>query len=610
MAWELQYKGQKQTLEIWGLSALKRRLQSEGQDEVTFYQPLRTTKEAARFDEGEDIRIFKDGKQWFRGVNLRPRRSVTARIKGIYFTVAGPWNYLTRLEMQAQWMTQDGLKYSPQLLLNVNPDNTRASAGEVIGAVLDYAIAQGVPITKGDILSVADGTVYPVPDEVEMFSCAAVIVNQMRWLLRQGIIWFDYSTDKPTMHIRQGNKLPSVTVDIPADDTQKKIVQADIEPRTDLVRPGVKITYEVTGSVDGEPRPQYLEDVWPEGITGREMDTLHLKFNMQGLNLTTVKQEVETIDINANAGAVDTDATRLEWWKDRLEDLRSLEVTELEIGNVVRQSGLPRMVKFGSVADWMDADFQEEVITAEASYKFVKDGVEESRAIKHKISCKVLATDAVSKVYSAIQSAQEGDPIPVGLARFLYELTATPQWEGPVVLRERTLRYPEGEVPRMGTRLNITNGLPEWATMNAVIQQVEETVRTGETVLQLAPASPISGGDLMAFLQVRRRRRWTNPLTQQTGSVSGGTVELGKGTHRENSTRGIGSYAKFLVKDTDAVITLDGRGKVFAVDFTGGKSATLDNADPLWTKPLAVRVVCVKVNGQDKVMQVLGSEPY
>lgn len=611
MSWTLRYKDQTQTMEVWGLCDLKRRLQSEGQDEVTFFQPLRTTKEPAKFDEDEDIRIYKDGKQWFRGVNLRPRRSISARTKRIYYTVAGPWNFLTRLEMQAQWMTSEGMQYTPQLLLNVKPDNTLATAGEVIAAVLDYAIAEGVPISKGDILPVADGVVYPVPDEVEMFTCAQVILNQMRWLLRQGIIWFDYSTEKPTMHIRMGHKLPVVTLDIPADDTQKKIVQVDIEPRTDLVRPGVKITYRRTGSKDGSPIVEPFIDLWPEGITGRELDTLHLTFNMHGANVTTVSQEIEVIDIDA---AHADEATRLDWWKDRLPDLKSSRIKNLkiEVASVERSTALPRMVKFGAIAAWMDVAFEEEVITARATYEFEKDGVIEQLPIEHDISCKVLATNAVSKKYSTVQSVQEADPIPVGLARFLYELSATPQYEGPVTLRERTLRYPEGNVPRLGTRLNITNGLAEWATMNAVPQIVEEDTRTGSTILTLSPISAISAGDMMSFLQVRRRRRVTNPLTQQTGAISGGKVELGTGTHRENSGRGIGSYKKFVVRDGNTIITLDADGKTFEVKFSETQKATLSSSDAKWSKPWKAQKVCVrdKTTGEELEMEVWGSDPY
>jgi len=606
MAYELQYKQQRQSFEAWGLSLLRKRTQSEGQDSITFIQMLKGSNDNPQFEEDEDIRVFKDGKQWFRGTNLRPKRHLSAKSKWIEYIVAGPWNRFTRRVYQQDWFGT----FTSHLLLNIDGFRNLVSVRATVESVIDYLIARGVEITKGNILSDASETVYPPPSEIVSAPCSAVILNQMRWLLRQGIIYFDYSTDKPTMHVRMANLLPSVTIDRPANDADKKVLSCEIEPRTDLQLPGVWITYEITNQVDGKVRMGLVHDYYPPTINGTEEDVLHLTFSMQGTSITTLEQELEVIDIDAaHADAT----TRLNWWKARLPylgDATKVRNLTIAASTVLRETNLPSMVVEGAPARWMEIDYQGELIRAVANYE-AWNGVAWKKITNKDIACQVTATDGTSGTYRTKQTEEEGDPIWVGLAQFLYQLSASLQYEGTVRLKESELRLPENGVPRLGTRLNITGWRPEWQQMMAVIQAVDEDAQSGETILTLQPVSTLTASDLVAFLQVRKKRRWTNPLTQNDGEQRDNRVSLPQGHPRENAIPSeTVPTITVVATESGATITQDGETGFFKIDAGNGKVATLAKSDANWDRELKVQVVCARLNGVNKLMQVLGSDPY
>ena len=222
----------------------------------------------------------------------------------------------------------------------------------------------------------------------------------------------------------------------------------DVSSKIDLADtvPEVVIKYEIIHTIDGNVVPGFAVDQWPPGATGLSIDALMLTFNMQGVSVTSIEQDVQVEDINA---AHANEATRAAWWRSRVQNIRDEQrVRNLTISNVERVSDLPRMVVNGAVADWMEVDYQKEAIKAIATYE-LWEGNEQIWAGSTEISDEVTATNAVTKTYRAPQSIQEGDPIPVGLAEFLYNLSQGDQWGGMVRIKERQLTM-DG-IPALGT---------------------------------------------------------------------------------------------------------------------------------------------------------------
>ena len=105
-------------------------VQNQGEDEVTFSQPLAGTAAAALFEDDEDVIIQLDGRPWFRGRVFRSQRKIKARSKRIEYVVLGPWNLLTRLVYQQLWDDSPAPQYTSHVFLNVEPRLTVKQAVE------------------------------------------------------------------------------------------------------------------------------------------------------------------------------------------------------------------------------------------------------------------------------------------------------------------------------------------------------------------------------------------------------------------------------------------------------------------------------------------------
>jgi len=237
----------------------------------------------------------------------------------------------------------------------------------------------------------------------------------------------------------------------------------------------------------------------------------------------------------------------------------------------------------------------------------------------------------------------------VGLAQYLYDQVKDVQWSGVLTLVEEEVSGLVG----IGQAVNVIGGRPEWAAMRAMVQSVTEEIETGTTRIELGPPEHLGIQDLVELLKVgRRRSRWTNPAVMAGEDLD--EIALGKAT--ANTDSGMGptqqSYLS-LTPDKETVagkyshINLDAKGSalqmaakdkpgkfavamapagtnkpqlILAGDEDGAAVAVgklqVDFADILAAVPagdartIKLREVCVKVNGQEKKMLVLGGGPY
>jgi len=113
-------------------------------------------------------------------------------------------------------------------------------------------------------------------------------------------------------------------------------------------------------------------------------------------------------------------------------------------------------------------------------------------------------------------------PIPGNLAAEYYLSLQTPHYEGQIVTRGADVR---GDL-RPGHVLNLTNGRADWATMRAVVQQTQENLTTGETLVEFGPPEQLPAQDFVDQLMfIRRVRPQTNLQAVRTCRVDGPDID-------------------------------------------------------------------------------------
>ncbi len=96
-------------------------------------------------------------------------------------------------------------------------------------------------------------------------------------------------------------------------------------------------------------------------------------------------------------------------------------------------------------------------------------------------------------------------PVPSGLALAYYGSLLTVPWEGSVTTRELQC----SGTMQLGHVLCLSNGNASWVTMNGLLQQVTETLLTGETTGTFGPPSHLTPQDFSTLVQMTRRRALT-----------------------------------------------------------------------------------------------------
>ncbi len=117
----------------------------------------------------------------------------------------------------------------------------------------------------------------------------------------------------------------------------------------------------------------------------------------------------------------------------------------------------------------------------------------------------------------------------MGLAQKIYEGLSVLHYEGTIVLTEQECTGAVG----MGNVLNLTGGTgaaAAWATMNAQIYEIEESLDTGETKLRVGPPVYLDAGKLVEMLRAVRGRAQSSSMDEQkTGKPDSGNIVEGAG---------------------------------------------------------------------------------
>lgn len=125
-------------------------------------------------------------------------------------------------------------------------------------------------------------------------------------------------------------------------------------------------------------------------------------------------------------------------------------------------------------------------------------------------------------------TATTSETAPLGMAGEYYLSLITPTWEGSITTQQQECTG----ILRPGLVLNLSNGNPAWATMDAQIQEVSEELYNGITECKFGPPNHLLPQDFVNLLQLTRRR----PLITD---VFAAVAPAGNGAGGPNCVQGI-----------------------------------------------------------------------
>lgn len=649
ITWKLDIAGTVKTLAEWGVEGVTLQRVNLAGDTLTFSAPRATYATAALCVFGASVRLLRSENSvdtvWFTGTNQTIPSTATAESGFDQYTILSPWRWLAQNVFQQPWF--GGTVYTSHILL-------LGTAGNNIKAVLDYAIASGAPLAyvPADLALLA---VTPPADEFTEKTCAQVILQNLQFA-PDVVVYFNYTTSpNPTLRFQRRSELLAVDLRMAdfADTTRQAVAAVSITPRPDLQIPSAKINIEVIEEIDGVQHLVPGVEIYPAGATGREDGALNATLTVQGRTIQNVFGEIETAAI---------DVTSLDWWKlhvPALADSRLTVIAGPQSPSAVDVEGnpaapLPNELIEGQIAPWMENDgvpveWRKVTLKAKFAVQYDKDGETLRLEDEKEFTIDLVTTDAPEGIssYSAVASADSGDPVPVGLAQYLHTSLSELHYQAAISLVQAEC----DAVVNLGHVVNLFGAKAGHQTMRALVQEVVFSIDDGSTRITCGPPRQLGLSDLLALLQrFRVRRRWTNPDTQDTGEIGGGggDLALGKATPNNSSSPGESTPQTFSAYfhptttkvsldalNTEVKVTNGGtpysrmglqefrtvsatRNTVLSPDelrlaHSGGATILLALADAAGRNIQLREVnVCVKVNGVDttRKMLVLASDAY
>lgn len=504
-------------------------------DRLTFAIDPTTWTAAATYATGATLYFKRDSTVFFVGRVAEVPREATGTQHTLSYLVQGPWARLEGVAYGQTWKLRgtDHIEVDivkPRVVLGQNNAGAQITNGAQIAAVIDYAIARGIPILKGTV----DAGIAMPYDEQRQLSCADAVRKCLRWV-PDWVCWWDYSTQdagvyKPTFHARAVSNLSTATLDL---TSATKPEEASLRPRADLVVPGFRIVYEKTHTYDNNTWNSYELDTAGSYTDPEAVDLL---FELQGDVITVNRQTIEVAaypDFGVPAQVNTFFRLHLPW-------LADIDDADIVISAPTRSGAenYDSYITEGAVPDWLLnlIDVEKEIVTATVAY-VRRDGsanpIED--VAEKKISVKLLSTNGTSRQYKQIASISYGETTPVGVAAALYASWTKLHYEGTLALVQA---YPDfAYVP--GYKLNISNGLAAWATMDAIIQEATISLFDGTTTFRIGPPGRLDADTLVALFRATHNRCFSWSRIQRTSSALAGAETDGpKNLPRERHSDG------------------------------------------------------------------------
>lgn len=451
----------------------------------------------------------------------------------------------------------------------LNPDGTARTTSQLIQAAVSFAIGAGVPLQMGNIPA---GMRAPL-EEIKGRTCSEIILKALtqhpHWMT-----WMDYSTSPATLHFVDRSTATARTLLV---DGTGNVADFDIVRRDDLVPRRVILSYETAGGIPGvvgvEAPRGIIEDIYPPppGIGTDPLPLTGPGVIRATLPLATIDEVKATSTppiVDRQYARIQTrpipadkdDANAKTWIKKKYRHLQDIPDAAFAITDLVRDldewgddvpepvnpaavpanpvnaGDIPNELVAGQIEDWMDAETGR--VRVVPKIRATSSATEAQRKEIAKIlpACIVVATNKTTGLYQRVVSwtpgsstagtpAAQAAPM-LGLAQAYFEQFAETAFEG-------TINLANDEIPRTrfaGCRINLTGGLAEWATMDALVASVQWAADAGSTSIQIGPPRWQSFADFIALQQALRGPveswKWTDKRNDvETAGTGGGSSE-------------------------------------------------------------------------------------
>ncbi|MDR3317754.1 MAG: hypothetical protein LBS71_03040 [Puniceicoccales bacterium] len=526
MIWKLVYENGEKALAEWGISDMIRKLKNQSMDYVTFKIACNAVDAPLQFEPRNVVHIFRDEQLWFTGIVTKTPIYSSVMEEFHQYTLSGAWWYLENIIYQQIWKeplnpNDDGSVLTDisksHLILGQNLNGDAITIGEQLEDVIAYVNAA----VGYDVINFGNDINLPIYipfDECKDLSCAEVIRRLLRWI-PDTITYFDYTQPVPVLHIVRRSQLSPLILDI------HDLSEFNIVPRYDLQVQTVVLKFEKTHTNSGKSWKTVEIQRFPSNATGMELQSLVMTIELEGTQSTSIKQEVEATLIQISSEI---------WWRNHLPALNN--VSNLEIQDSTRGGSLPNELISGTIANWMGCDVEQDIVTAKISYE-----TDDEVVYNREVAVKINTTNAQSKTYRNLVSYVSEENVPANLAQNIYQSVSVLQYEGNIM-------YIQTEIDGtfLGRTINLRGGRPEWITMNAIVQSVEENLDKGAIRIILGPAKHLGPNDLSELTKSNRNRVSSrNFYARNTGEAGGNAyVEQGKYGRVENTSYGSGKLSK------------------------------------------------------------------
>src|ERR1017187_1888121 len=602
--WTLTYAGTEKSFADWGLGQGKRRRGNMSLTEMTLVEDGQPIDAADLFAFQSVVTIRRDrvksgstysgGTQFFQGPVTDAHRVGSATSESVEYTVSNVWWYLQSIYFMQNWLPRPGL--TDHIILNRSPIDhvlILVSVRDQIAAILDYALTKVPGAFTYDVSALP--SIIPPPDEKRSLTCDEAIKNQMQWV-QDGVVKVDETQNPPKFYFysRFGDtaftssptvQLPRVTLKLGTGKAgeQVNVASESIKALSKLVVPQVIVNYEQEEQIAGVKYINLVTDTYPPTPDGgSQLNILTMTVNLLGTNASDQIATVESRDISYYGDA--------DWIARFSEDHPYLtRCTDVKLGSIVITddsgvgiSPLPyELLNHGTVHSWMKAggtaaQKQRVRITGYLSYT---DEFGNILDILHgkELSVSTELTNLPSGTYQKINLTQTPDPVPglvsagpgganpvwnydaglvttygLSLAYWFYTILKVLQWEGEIAVDDN---QSDGEVSRtdfMGVALNVLNGMPAWATMDALVQTVSEDLESGKVSVSFGQNKLLSAGKLLDLARNNRTRGYGAYVAQmQNSGATNSDIDSPSATARRSATKGTGKVNKDIAEFMD-----------------------------------------------------------
>lgn len=544
--WSLLYGGTEKSFADWGIAQdCSRQRLSLATDKFNFSVLNLAVDAALPFAANQTAIIKRNGVNFFYGRVTKLIRTARPGAETIRYELSGPWWYLEVIPFLQNWNiatdpTNKASAVSPdgrsRVIMFQDIAGARTTPAQMISEIVGYAQGKGAPIVLG---GVSLSSLTPPFSEIRDQMCAEVIRSALRWN-PDAVGWFDYAPATPVLYVERRSALPSFS--FPAFNSPA--AEVSITPRNDLVCAGVLIIYESTNSLNELTWTTVVKDqVGAIGIQGAATTV-----ELSGSSKTVQTQELTILGV---------DVTSRAFWESLLPWLH--QATSVTIGNVrvnnalasgqsadasdatsgytglgltdfsgavaapPSTSNLLNVLANGQVPSWLTSRFFDAVITAKISYTLENPDTH-AKEVKEKVpfTAKCKATDLnngpLPQSFSQLIASTPAETIPSGVAAAYYAAASVLHYEGEFSTIEDEVSGTHG----IGEKINLTGAAAEWATMDALIQSVDEQLGTGQTTWRFGPPAHLAVADFIEIQRVQRGRSPTYRLAERVTGVSYG----------------------------------------------------------------------------------------